>query len=747
MDDSSGGGSPRSVSSFLVQTKLFPPRPAGQILSRARLIEMLRGASGGHRLTLIAAPAGYGKTVLLSSWVEAEKERPVAWVSIDDRDDDPVVLWAHIIESLRQVSSGPGRSVSPELARSASLGDTGIPRLINALAGEDEMSLVLDDFHRLRAMASKESVAWFVAHSPSNLQIVITTRVEPDLPLPAMRVSGELLEIRAEDLRFTEEEAAEWMNDELGLGLPAEDLATLMRRTEGWPAALYLASRAIPQASDPHGFVVRFGASSRYVAEFLLAEVLDSHEPDVQDFMLRTSVLDDMCGALCDTVLGTTGSGALLDRLARSNLFLVRLDDEGTWYRFHTLFSRLLEVELERREPGAAASLHRRAVDWFLTNGRPEDAIDHALDAGAFEQASDLIASWWTVAGNAGKFATVTGWIGRLDEAHRDGDDRVRLAEGWVLSLTGRREDARSVIRSVEDRSEALAVPLLDGSSSVTSNLTMLRAVFPDGDLRTGVAAARQAVDLEKDGSPWRAVACSALGRNYYYEAKFDEADRWLAESGALAPAVGQWITAVSALAYRSMIAAEQGRDADRRDTAEQAAQLASDHGLESVSVPQHLALAMSSLEDGYGEQARVHAEEGVAVSRRWGQPLSVAHALLLFTQSSRAIGDYDRATSSLREARTTIEGCIDPGILLAGLLAELTPSSTRREGSATDELSERELDVLRLLRGSLSKREIADELFVSYETIHSHTRSIYRKLGVSSRAAAVAAARSRGLL
>jgi LuxR family maltose regulon positive regulatory protein len=583
MDVSTDEQSPGSISPILVQTKLFPPQPAGRTLARERLVGMLRHGSGGHRLTLLAAPGGCGKTVLLASWVEAEPERPVAWVSIDDRDDDPVVLWAHVIESLRRVSSGPGRSLSPELARSASLVEIGMPRLINALAGEDEISLVLDDFHHLNAKAAKDSVVWFVTHAPRNLQIVISTRIEPDLPLPAMRVHGELLELRAEDLQFTQDEAAVWLNDELGLGLSSQDVATLMRRTEGWPAGLYLASRLIPRAADPHGFVVRFGASSRYVAEFLLEEVLETYEPEVQSFMLRTSILDELCGALCDAVLDGEGSAALLGLLARSNLFLVRLDDEGRWYRFHRLFSQLLQVELERREPGASARLHRRAFGWFLANGRHEEAIDHAIEAGAFDEASDLIATRWPVAGNAGTFVTVLGWIGRLPQPHRDRDVRLRLAQAWSLKMSGRGEEARRVIAAIEALPGAQAVPLPDGFSSVTSSLTLLRAVFPDGDHGAGLKAARQAVELEGEGSRWRALACYTVGRGHYYAAEFDEADRWLGESCTLAPGAGQWFAAVTALAYRSLIAAAQRRGADQRAMAEQAAQLARDHGLEAV--------------------------------------------------------------------------------------------------------------------------------------------------------------------
>lgn len=303
------------------------------------------------------------------------------------------------------------------------------------------------------------------------------------------------------------------------------------------------------------------------------------------------------------------------------------------------------------------------------------------------------------------------------------------------------------MIAAIGTLPNAEAVELLDGFSSVTSSLTLLRAVFPDGDHAAGLAASQRAVDLEGEGSPMRVVACSALGRDYYYGGKFDEADRWLEETCRLAPATGQWITAVTAWAYRSLIAATQGRDADRRDAEERATQLARDYGLESVAGPPYLAASVSGLEDGHAKEARDAAERGVAVLRRWGQPIMLAHALLLLTQTSRALGDYERAASALLEARAVIEGCPDPGILLTELLARSTPSSTGHRVSGTDELTDRELEVLRFLRGSLSKREIGQELFVSYDTIHTHTQSIYRKLGVSSRAEAVETAKSRGIL
>jgi len=745
MERATRNETPRAEAPPLVLTKLFAPSTDERTLPRDRLVERLHAGSG-LRLTLIAAPAGFGKTTLLAAWRESEVRRPVAWLSVDEGDADPVVLWAHVIEALRQVATGPCRALSPQLARSVSIIEIVLPSLINALAEEHDIALVFDDYHRLAAGPARDSVAWFVEHAPRNIQIVISTRREPLLRLPAMRAHGELAEVRADDLRFTEDEAATWFRDRLHLDLAPEDVDTLVRRIEGWPAGLYLASLSLPDASDVHDFVIRFGASSRHVAEFLVAEVLDSYEPAVQAFMLRSSILGDMCASMCDAVTGRDGSGALLAPLARSNLFLVPLDGTGTWYRFHHLFAQFLRIELERREPGITPSLHRRAFRWCLDNDRHGDAIDHALEAGAFDDAAEILASEWIVHVNACRFATLLGWVDRFPRSRWDDDVRLRLVEAWALSLSGHRDEAARAMAVSEALSAAPHEPLLDGFSSVESSLTMLRAVFPWGDTRSLHTAAARALSLEQEGSPWRPVALWAMGFGHYYQGDFQEAERWFIECLAVAPGSEQWLVAGSSLAYRSMIAGEQGRSADRRRLAEQGAQFVRDRGLESVVGEVPLALAASSLADGRAEEALGFAERATDVLRGWGQPIDLADALLQEVAVLRALGDYERASDSLAEARGVVESCPAPGIL-ADRLAELTPTPTRYAGTGNGDLTERELIVLRLLRGTLSEREIGQELFLTFNTIHSHTRAIYKKLGVSSRTQAIEEARSRGLI
>ncbi len=361
-----GAGQP-----ILVGTKLHPPSVRELTIPRERLMERLRSGSD-RRLTLVACPAGFGKTTLLAAWREAEAARkPVAWLTLDEGDNDPVVLWSHAIEALRRASPAVARS-APAHTVVAPVVDVVLPRLVNELDGQGEITLILDDFHRLSSVPARASVRWFIDHAPPEFQLVLATRTEPALPVAALRARGELLELRAADLRFTCEEADAFLNGRLGLGLTPEDVEALAGKTEGWPAGLYLAALSLQHAADRHDFVRRFGGSNRHVVDFLVTEVVEAHDPPAQALMLRTSVLERLSGPLCDAVLEQEGSAAMLDALSRSNLFLVPLDDEGGWYRFHHVFAQLLRVELERHEPGLAPALHRRAYAWHRDHGTTE---------------------------------------------------------------------------------------------------------------------------------------------------------------------------------------------------------------------------------------------------------------------------------------------------------------------------------------------------------------------------------------
>ena len=337
---------------ILLVTKLHPPFVPSQTVERERLFERLRDGRG-LKLSLVACPAGFGKSTLLAAWREAEsRQRPVAWVTLDEGDNDAVVLWSHVIEALCRVCPGLEQAPLEAMVASSPVLEVVLPRLVNELVEQPEVALVLDDFHRLSSASSRDSVAWFVDHVPSTVQLVLATRTDPALPLGALRAHAQLLELRADELRFTEGEADEFLNGRLGLELAAADVDLLVARTEGWPAGLYLAALSLSGKADKHALVRAFDGTSTHVVDFLSSEVLAAYEPDLQTFMLRTSVLERLCAPLCDHVLERDGSAGALDSLARSNLFLIPLDDRRRWFRFHHLFAQILRVELERRDPG-----------------------------------------------------------------------------------------------------------------------------------------------------------------------------------------------------------------------------------------------------------------------------------------------------------------------------------------------------------------------------------------------------------
>ena len=742
------GGEEDSSGPVLVATKLRPPTVRDEIIARERLMEQLRRGAA-RRLTLVACPAGFGKTTLLAAWYEVGAPRkPVAWLTLDAGDNDPVVLWSYVIEALRRACPAINLRASPQTAGVASITDVVLPHLVNELDSQDEVTLILDDFHRLSDGAARISVAWFVEHAPPTFQLVLSTRTEPDLPLAALRARGELLELRADDLRFTSEEAVAFLNGRLALGLEPEDVDSLVARLDGWPAGLYLTALALRRTPDRRALVNSLGASSRHVIDFLKSEVLEAHDPPMQALMLHTSVLERLCGPLCDAVLMEEQSSApMLDELACNNLFLARLDGDGGWYRFHNLFAQLLRVELERRAPGLAPVLHRRAYAWHRDHGTTGEAISHAIEAGAHAEAAELITASLFYYVNAGRYGTVLAWIRRFPAEVLNRDVRMLLAKAWMLSMSGERDEAELAIAAVERLGNLDGSgPLPDGFSSAEASLAMLRATFPWGDVGAQLENARRVVELEGFGSPWRPSACWAVGAGQYFRGEFGEADPWFAESVALAPASGQWLAGTSSLAYRSLIAGEQGRLEDQRMLAEQAVKFAREHSIEEVAGEVWLALGASFTRRRRPREAQPLIEHGVAVLRSWGQPIELAEAQLRHAAALRTLGARERSDTAIAEARSLLESCPDPGTL-AGWLKALERSPLRPTGPGNQKLTERELRVLRLLESDLSEHDIGRALFVSHNTVHSHVRSIYRKLDVSSRADALERSRELGLL
>lgn len=735
----------RGAPSVLV-TKLHPPATRNQTVARDRLLERLR-PEPGVRLIVIAAPAGSGKTTLLGTWRETEAERrAIGWVSLDEGDNDPVVLWSHVLEAMKRACPSLETRHRPEVVGGARIVDAVLPDFVNALTEQADAALVLDDFHRLRSGPSRDSVAWLVEHAPPSFQLVISTRSEPPLRLGALRAHGELLELRAEELEFTADEADLLLNDRLELGLGRNDVDELVERTEGWPAGLYLAALSMRGADDRHAFVSRFGGTSRHVVDFLVDEVLEAHDPAQQTLMLRCSVLEGLCGPLCDALLEQEASGEQLSELARTNLFLVPLDDRGQWYRFHHLFRQLLRVELEHREPGLARTLNRRAYAWHRDHGSIDVAIEHALDARLFAEAGDLISARWVEYVNVCRHATVLAWVERFPSELLESSAALLAVKAWVLSMSAMQEEALQAMAAAERLDALDEGPLPDGASSAAASLATLRATIPFGDVGAGYENAIRATQLERPESPYWPVVCWARGMGDFFRGESAAAEPWFAEAARLGPSAGMWIITGSALAYQSLIAGEGGDLEHQRRFAEQATELARERGIEEIDGEVPLALGASLAARGELDEARPLFEESVRVLRSYGQPIDLAHALVRQARVLTALGERDAAAAAISEARATVDSCPDPGIL-ENWVSALEGPPRKRLAQGDGELSEREVAVLRALTGPLSERDIARELYLSHNTVHSHTRSIYRKLGVSSRAEAVRQGRKLGLL
>jgi LuxR family transcriptional regulator, maltose regulon positive regulatory protein len=728
----------------LIATKLRPPTARDQVVPRERLLEQLRSGSG-LALSLVASPAGFGKTTMLAAWQEVEAARkPVAWLTLDEDDNDAVVLWSYVIEALRRSCPAISMPTSPQMAGAGKIVQMVLSRLVNELDDLGEVTLILDDFHRLSDGPARESIAWFIDHAPPTFQLVLSTRTEPAFPLAALRARGELLELRADALRFTSQEADAFLNGRLGLGLTPEEVDALVARMEGWPAGLYLTALSLSRTADRHAFISELAASSRHLLDFLETEVLQAHDPPMQALMRRSSILERLSGPLCDAVLDQQHSAPMLDELSRSNLFLIPLDDEARWYRFHPLFARLLRVELERREPGTAPALHRRAYAWHRDHGTTGEAIAHAIAAGAHAEAAELIGASWASYANACRYDTVLAWIRQLPEEMQSSTGPL-LVKAWMLSLSARREEAGQVIAAAERLGLPGGGPLPDGFSSAEASLTMLRACCPWGDVGAQLKSGRRAAELEGPGSPWRPVACWAVGVSLYFRGEPGEADRWFAESAAPAPASAQWPAGASSLAYRSLIAGDLGHLEEQRMLAAQATELVREHGTEKASGVVPLALGVSLAARGRREEAQPLIERGVGFLRSRGQPTEVAMALLHQGSVLRALGKREGSQAAITGARSLIGSCPDPGIL-TGRLSACGRSPRANSSSGDEKLTRRERRVLQLLTSDLSERDIGHELYVSHNTVHSHVRSIYRKLGVSSRSGALERTRALGL-
>jgi LuxR family transcriptional regulator, maltose regulon positive regulatory protein len=748
----------------LLWTKLRPP-PAPRVgLVRRGGLESLLQVGLQAKLCLVEAPAGFGKTTLLTGWHAVADAGRVAWVSLDEGDNDPTRFWSYVVAALQTVEPNVGTAALAALGRqSADLYRVVLPGLLNDLDGiGSPLVLVLDDYHLITNPTCHQTLGFVLEHLPAGVHLGLSTRVDPPLPLARMRAREELTELRVAELRFSDQEAAALLNGSMGLQLATQDVARLAERTEGWAAGLVLAGLSLRGRPDPSAFIAAFHGDNRHVADYLGAEVLERQPEPISSFLLRTSILGRLCGPLCDAVLETQGSAALLEQLERANLFLMPLDDRRQWYRYHHLFAQLLRLELANREPALLPVLHQRAAGWHRQAGNLDEAISHATAAGDFTQAAALITQHWLSYWRRGQRATVARWLHGLPEQAITANPPLAYVAAWIggysgatkhqtehwLAVVGRDDYEGSLPDGVSSEGS-----LPDGVSSLAFGANLARAALVFDDLGRSAAAARRALELAgpKSLQFWW-MAQSALGHALYLSGQAAETRPQLEELVERVPAAKQPVAVVLALAVLSLLAGDEDDDHTAMALARRAAATADTQGLsaEPMCGIAYAALGRALARQGELAEAEEQLERALEPVGIDSMQLQRAFTLLLLAPVHRGRGDLAGAQALVEQAHELIERSADPGSLLPTLLEQAEQSvgtAPRRRAEATVPLTKRELAVLRLLPTQLSTREISRELYVSVNTVRTHVQAIHRKLGVTTRAEAVTHARQLGLI
>jgi LuxR family transcriptional regulator, maltose regulon positive regulatory protein len=738
----------------VLESKIRPaPIRRDWVVRRALTGQLVDAAD--RKVVLVSAPIGYGKSNLLAQWRSDPREaRPFAWVTVDASDNEPSRLWTYLIEAIRRVEPRMGGNLDNLLKhRSASLQEAVIPQLLDELAIlPRRIVIVLDDFSQVTNRACHESIDEFVENLPSTTQLVISTRSDPPLSsLQRIRLTGEMLEIRDGDLRFTIEEAESLLKQTADTELALQDVRCLLDRTEGWPAGLYLAALSLQGRADPRTFIKDFAGDNRHLADYLTTEILNRLPVRVRRFLVRTSILERFNASLGDAVVGEEGSAAILEELELSNLFLVPLDDQRSWFRYHKLFQELLQSDLKATDRSLVPELHRRATQWHRSWGFLDDAIKHANAAGDIESSRELISENWLAYCNAGRLATVRSWIESVGEEQVASDPVLSLTAAWIAGLSGHAEELEKWLELASRSS--LAGPLPDGTSSLASGIALVRTSFGHEGVAKALAAARVAVKLEsRQDAKWHPVAQTALGFYLYIAgerglatAHFEQVARQKTRGGSL--------EVIFALSQLSIMASEAGRRIEATRLARRAVAIVDEYRLSDASQASiaytGLGRALVAAEDLTGGRRELER----ALALRSGSDLIAPWPtlqLLLALAPIRAVqDDREGAVHLLQDARAIVDAYPDAGVLgteleeLERSIAEAKPRSAPTGESLTD----RELSVLRLLPTSLTQRQIGDELFLSINTVKTHVKSIFAKLEVESRSEAVARARTLRLL
>ena len=736
----------------LLSVKHTIPPPREGAVARERLLERLRRAE--TRLTIVVAPAGWGKTSLLSRWAtDPDERRRVAWVSLDESDDESVRFWTYVLTALSGTGSDVGAAPLRALdAAGVSPVELALPMLLNELAATQErLVLVLDDYHVLGDPLIHEAVEFLVSYLPASLRLVIAGRADPPLPIARLRARGELTELRASQLRFLPDEASALLSAVSGHELDDAATAAVWERTEGWAAGLQLA--ALAMRADP----TKARGDDRHALDYFAAEVLPGLAPRQRDLLVRCAPLERLSGPLCDAALQVTGSAEVLGELVRADLFVAELDDEQQWYRCHHLLRDALlgEATTDPRE------VLGRAATWFAAQDRIDDAVRHLLLADRDDEAADLMTrtadTWFLPRGAATTY---------LQLGTELPDAAVGPALAFSLAYAAALCGDEAGVNRWLDACEARGVPeiAVPGWPSLRSAVLCVRAGFgmSDAESAQSVAIVRQALDPQTgDSSEGHPTVLAALGAMLARDGRFDEAadlvlDLWSTPRHRKAWPPSLVLQGAGTLAL-SLVETDRGEECDRvvreavalAEAVERDGREASEPGL----APLRIAQARRSYQKADVAASAVLLRRAVALAELHPRPTVLCRALMYLADAELACGDRAAALAALSRAREIVDEEPVSAFAVRRLeaaearLGRRAARAATRSGALLEELTDRELSILRALQGTATQREIGAALFLSINTVKAYNKSLYRKLGVASRQDAVAAARQLGLI
>jgi LuxR family maltose regulon positive regulatory protein len=723
-------------------------------VERRELIHHLDGSA--TRLVLIEAPAGYGKTTLLAQWCSLPaSDRSFAWISLDADDNDPITLWRLVINAVNRACPTPGFENLLRSAQGQFPDVTGVilPGLVNELALLPEPIIIaFDDYDLITERHCHEQLEYLLTHLTPQAQIALTARADPPLHLARLRARGDMTEIGIQDLRLTPDEATGLLRVLSDVELSQQALTELVERTEGWPTGIYLAALSLRGLPDPNAFVQRFTGSNRYVWDFLAEEVINRQPEGIGEFLRHTSILGRLSARLCDAVTGLDNSREILGTLDTANLFLIPLDDRRKWFRYHHLFAQTLRSQLADTEPDLVPILHRRASEWHRQWGSADEAINHALSAGDEDAAVALMAQHWPAYVDSGRIALLSNWFRLLGDARISANPLAAHCAAWSSALNGEPESARRWLPVIEagESSE----PLPDGMRSLQFSAALLMGTFGFTGLQPMHDAAARAVELEDDpASPWYSLARVSFGASLYFLGDVAAAKEKLEQALVYESPISR--VRLLAFAFLCIVALEQGRPRQAQVLAHAARDIEANQTYGLAGAPQGsyapMALGAVYASQGKPAEARREFERALRARRRLPglSPWVNLEILLWLAPVLQDLGDTAEAAATLAEVRAVLSTFPDGARAQLERLERLERRLDTHGQAALSsaQLTTREEAVLRSLRGSLSLREIGEELYVSPNTIKSHTRAIYRKLGVSSRHDAIRRAQERGIL